>query len=257
MILGFNMLDLCSGIGGISLAAEWAGIKTVAHCDIEEFCQKVLKKHWPDTPLFTDIKTITRQSLTERGIDVDSIRAVAAGYPCQPYSLAGDQQGEEDERYLWDEVFRVIREVEADWFVGENVFGHVNNGLSDVINDLESENYEVECIVLPAQAVGAPHQRDRVFIIARNTCSESIIQEDSAVSSFRSQWQAWQSFTWEHWRKVSELHWSVPEPGICGVDDGVSRELDKSRLIALGNAVVPQQIYPVFEAIVKYDRLAI
>lgn len=124
-------------------------------------------------------------------------------------------------------------------------------------NRFFNAQFEVECIVLPAQAVGAPHQRDRVFIIARNTCSESSIQKDSAISTFRSQWQAWQSFTWEHWRKVSELHWSVPEPGIRGVDDGVSRELDKSRLIALGNAVVPQQIYPIFEAIVKYDYCTI
>ena len=250
----YNMLDLCSGIGGISLAAEWAGIKTVAHCDIEPFCQKVIKKHWPDTPLFSDIRDITKETLVERGVDADAIRIVSAGYPCQPYSLAGDQRGADDERYLWDEVFRVVREVDADWFVGENVYGHVNNGLSSVVADLESENYEVTCIVLPASAVGAPHQRERVFIVARNTVSEPVIQKNTAVSAFRSQWQAWQGFTWKHWREVSELHWSVPKPGICGVDDGVSRELDKSRLIALGNAVVPQQIYPVFEAIVKFSE---
>ncbi|MER2058010.1 MAG: DNA (cytosine-5-)-methyltransferase [Niallia sp.] len=247
------MLDLCSGIGGISLAAEWAGIKTVAHCEIEPFCQKVIKKHWPDTPFFKDITDITKETLIERGVNVDAIRIVSAGYPCQPYSLAGDQLGSEDERFLWDKVFRVVREVDADWFVGENVYGHVNNGLSDVVADLEKENYEVECVVLPASAVGAPHKRERVFIIARHTRSKPSLQKNTSVSTFRSEWQAWQSLTWKHWREVSELHWSVPEPGICRVDDGVSKKLDKSRLIALGNAVVPQQIYPVFEAIARWS----
>ena len=243
-------IELFAGIGGITLAAEWAGIETIALCEREPFCQKVLRKHWPETPVFDDVKTLSKQLLIDKGVikPDETIDIISGGYPCQPFSLAGKQGGDQDERYLWDEYFRLVQELRPNWVIGENVFGHVNNGLSKVISDLESIGYETEAIVLPAEAIGAPHKRERVFIVG-HTNRQSKLQENTASGTFRSQWQAWQSLTWEYWRTFSKLHWSVPKPGICRMDDGFSRELDKSRLIALGNAVVPQQIYPIFKMI--------
>lgn len=247
-------IELFAGIGGIALASEWAGIETVALCEREPFCQRVLKKNWPNIPIFDDVFKLNKEELIKRGIirEDETIDIISGGYPCQPFSLAGKRTGESDERYLWGEYFRIVNELRPNWVIGENVFGHVNNGLQKVIDDLESIDYKTTVIVLPAESIGAPHKRERVFIIGHAE-REPIIQKNKTVSTFRSQWQAWQGFTWEHWRKFSELHWSVPKPGICRMDDGFSRELDKSRLIALGNAVVPQQIYPIFETIVKIE----
>lgn len=161
------MLDLFSGIGGISLAAEWAGIETVAFCEIESFCQKVLRKHWPDVPIFEDVKKLNKQALTDAGVigNGRTIDIVAGGYPCQPFSHAGKRLGEEDDRHLWPEVFRIVRELRPTWVIGENVAGHVTLGLDDVLTDLESEGYQTRAFVLPAAAVGAPHRRDRVFVV--------------------------------------------------------------------------------------------
>lgn len=249
-------IELFAGIGGIALAAEWAGIETIAFCERDSYCQKVLQKNWPSVSLFDDVITLNRKVLEERGvIEVGgTVDIISGGYPCQPFSLAGKQRGEGDERYLWNEFFRLIKELNPSWVVGENVFGHVNNGLSEVIRDLESVGYETTAIVLPAEAIGAPHKRERVFIVGYAD-SKPVIQKDKSISTFRSKWQAWQSFTWQHWREFSKLHWSVPEPGVCRVDDGIPRELDKNRLTALGNAVVPQQIYPVFKALVEFEEI--
>lgn len=249
-------IDLFAGVGGIALGAEWAGIKPIAFCENNIFCKKVLNKNWPHIPVFDDIKTLNRQVLEEKGvIEIGgTVDVISGGYPCQPFSLAGKQLGENDERFLWNEYFRLIKELEPTWVVGENVYGHVNNGLSEVIRDLESVGYETTAIVLPAEAIGAPHKRERVFVIGHSN-SEPILQENPSVGTFRSQWQTWQSSTWQHWRAFSELHRSVPKPGICRMDDGFSRELDKNRLIALGNAVVPQQIYPLFKALAEFNKL--
>jgi DNA-cytosine methyltransferase len=162
------MLDLFSGIGGISLAAEWAGIETIAFCEIESFCQKVLRKHWPDVPIFEDVKKLNKQALTDAGVigNGRTIDIVAGGYPCQPFSHAGKRKGQADDRHLWPEMFRLVRELRPTWVIGENVAGHVTLGLDDVLTDLESEGYQTRAFVLPAAAVGAPHRRDRVFVVA-------------------------------------------------------------------------------------------
>lgn len=154
------MLDLFSGIGGFSLAASWTGgIETVAFCEIEPYCQKVLHKHWPDVPIYPDIKQL-------RGEDIGSVDIVCGGFPCQPFSCAGKQRGKEDDRYLWPEMFRVIQETKPTWVIGENVANFVNMGLDDCVLDLESEGYEVQPFIIPACAVNAPHRRDRVWIVA-------------------------------------------------------------------------------------------
>ena len=163
-MIQLRMLDLFSGIGGISLAAEWAGIETVAFCEIEPFCQKVLRKHWPHVPIYDDVRALTKARLDADGIG--TIDIIAGGYPCQPFSVAGKRRGAEDDRHLWPEMFRIIAEIRPRWVIGENVAGHVNLGLDDVLSDLESIGYTAQAFVIPACAVGAPHRRDRVFIVA-------------------------------------------------------------------------------------------
>lgn len=249
-------IELFAGIGGIALAAEWAGVETVAFCEQNEFCQQVIAKNFQNPPIYEDVYDLTKDRLITDGVieKNGTVDIISGGYPCQPFSLAGKQQGKADERYLWEEFFRLVKELRPTWVVGENVYGHVNNGMPTVISDLESEGYEVRAVVLQAADIGAPHKRERVFVVACNAERKSILQKDQTVSAFGSQWQAWQSLTWKHWRTFSDLHWSVPKPGICGMDDGFSRGMDKDRLIALGNAVVPQQIYPIFKAIVDISN---
>jgi DNA (cytosine-5)-methyltransferase 1 len=151
-------LDLFSGIGGFALAAKWNGFRTVGFCDNEPYAQAVLKKHWPDVPVQGDIREV-------RGDLYAGVTLLTGGFPCQPFSVAGKQRGKGDDRYLWPEMLRVIREARPTWIVGENVAGIVNMALDQVHTDLEAEGYEVESIIIPACAVDAPHRRDRVWIV--------------------------------------------------------------------------------------------
>ena len=160
-----KLLDLFSGIGGFSFAADKFGIKTIAFVEKEPFCQKVLKKHWNDVPIIDDIRKV-------KGEDYGSATIVSGGFPCQPFSVAGKRKGTDDDRYLWDETIRVVAECKPRWFIGENVDGLVNiqNGmvLRQVQDDLEKEGFQVQCLVIPASGVGAWHQRKRVWIIGHN-----------------------------------------------------------------------------------------
>jgi DNA (cytosine-5)-methyltransferase 1 len=156
-------LDLFSGIGGFALAAKWNGYRTVAFCDNEPYAQAVLKKHWPDVPCHKDIREI-------RGDLYAGVTLLTGGFPCQPFSVAGKQRGKTDDRYLWPEMLRVIREARPAWIIGENVAGIVNMALDQVHTDLEAEGYEVESLIIPACGVDAPHKRDRVWILAHSKC---------------------------------------------------------------------------------------
>lgn len=155
-----KVLDLFSGIGGFSLGLERAGMETIAFCEIEEFPRRVLRKHWPDVPIFKDVRKLNATDLPERP-DV-----ITGGYPCQPFSTAGKRRGKKDDRHLWPEMFRVIRECNPTWVIAENVAGHVSMGLDEVLSDLESENYTCWTFIIPACGVDAPHKRDRVWILA-------------------------------------------------------------------------------------------
>jgi len=158
--------SLFSGIGGFDLAAEWMGWENVFHCEWNPFGQKILHHYWPDAEQFNDI-TKTDFKKYHGTIDV-----ISGGFPCQPYSSAGKRKGKEDERHLWPEMLRAIREIQPRWVVGENVLGLVNwsGGLvfHEVQADLEAEGYEVQPFLLPAAAVGAPHRRDRIWFVAYN-----------------------------------------------------------------------------------------
>lgn len=159
--------SLFSGIGGFDLAAEWAGWTNAFNCEIDPFCRKILKYHFPDAEQYGDIRT------TDFAVWRDRIDVLTGGFPCQPFSLAGKRKGTEDDRYLWPEMLRVIRTVRPHWVVGENVYGIVNWSegmvLDTVCSDLEAAGYEVQPYIIPACGVGAPHRRDRCWFVAHRT----------------------------------------------------------------------------------------
>jgi len=169
-----KVLDLFSGIGGFSLGLERAGMETVAFCENDAFCQKVLEKHWPDVPIHNNIEELDGRKY--RG----TIQLVCGGFPCQPFSVAGDQRGSEDDRALWPEMLRVIREVEPAWVIGENVSGIIHMELDNVLSDLEGAGYSCQAFVVPACAVDAQHRRDRVWVIAQKNDSEGNTEERNA-----------------------------------------------------------------------------
>jgi DNA (cytosine-5)-methyltransferase 1 len=162
--INFTHGSLFSGIGGFDLAAQWVGWENVFHCEWNPFGQKILKHYWPKAKSYEDI---TRTDFT---IHRGRIDILTGGFPCQPYSSAGKRLGKEDDRHLWPEMLRAIREIEPRWIVGENVRGLVNwNGglvFDEVQTDLESEGYEVLPVLLPASSLNAPHQRERVWFVA-------------------------------------------------------------------------------------------
>ena len=153
-------VSLFSGIGGLDLAAEWAGFDTVLFCEKDPYCQKVLARHWPGVPIIDDIRSVKRESIS------GAVDVISGGFPCQPFSHAGKRGGTGDDRYLWPQMLRVIRELKPRWVVAENVPGllSIDAGLvfETVLSGLEALGYET----YPACGVGAPHRRDRVFIVA-------------------------------------------------------------------------------------------
>ena len=168
----YKHLDLFSGIGGFSLGLEATGeFETVAFCDYEPFCQKVLRKHWEEVPIYGDIKELTYEKLRADGID--KIDIITGGYPCQPFSVAGNKKGEQDPRHLWPEYFRLVKECRPTWVIGENVGGHIKLGLDTVLKDLESEGYSTRTFSISAASIGANHKRERVWIVAHSTTHRS------------------------------------------------------------------------------------
>jgi len=161
--------SLFSGIGGFDLAAEWMGWENVFHCEINPFCQKVLKYYWPNAKSYTDIKA-TDFSIWRGRIDI-----LTGGFPCQPYSVAGKRKGKEDDRHLWPEMLRAIREIQPAWIVPENVHGIVNwsRGLvfDEVQTEMEAEGYEIMPLLLPACSVNAIHKRYRTWFVAHSNKS--------------------------------------------------------------------------------------
>ena len=158
-------LSLFSGIGGLDLAAEMAGFKTVGQCEWADFQTKVLEKHWPDVPRWQDIRTLTGDNFYER-TGLRTVDVISGGFPCQPFSVAGKHGGKDDDRYFWPEMLRVIRELRPTWVIGENVPGIVNMALDQVLSDLEDEGYSAQPFIIPACGVDAPHKRERVCIVA-------------------------------------------------------------------------------------------
>jgi len=170
-----KILDLFSGLGGFSLGLERTGrYKTVAFCEIDKYCTLLLQKHWKGVKIYNDVKKITKEGFEADGIESPDI--ITGGFPCQPFSVAGKQKGTSDDRHLWPEMFRIIKAFKPRFVIGENVPGIVNiqDGVvfETVCTDLESQGYEVQPFNIPAAAVGAPHQRKRIWIIA--TLADSV-----------------------------------------------------------------------------------
>ena len=179
-----------SGIGGFDLAANWMGWQNKFHCEIDPFCQKVLNHYWPDAELFDNIKTANFEKYRNK------IRIISGGFPCQPYSVAGKRMGKDDDRHLWPFMLEGIRTINPDFVVWENVLGLAswNEGLvlEEVCTDLEKEGYQVQPIIIPAAGVGAPHKRDRIWIVAsKNTNKDGWDGFKREIeSSFGRQWNA-------------------------------------------------------------------
>ena len=209
-------LSLFSGIGGLDLAAEWAGFKTVGQCEWADYPRAVLEKHWPGLPRWRDIRTLTKESFYEQ-TGLRTVDVISGGFPCQPFSVAGKQRGKEDDRYLWPEMLRVIHELQPAWVIGENVPGIINLALEEVLADLEAENYEVQCFVIPACGVDAPHKRERVAIVAHSNNRMrwfKYSQEDEGIHGCRD--YNGSGVPWNDSRP-----WRTEKSGMGGMADGI------------------------------------
>lgn len=325
-------ISLCSGIGGLDLAAEWAGFRTVAQCEIDGYASKVLAKNFKGVPNLHDIRTVTNERLREHGIAPEKITVISAGFPCQPYSLAGKGRGDRDERDLWGEVARVLGEVRPRWFVGENtpgLFSRENQRyFRRILSDLAALGYNVGWGIWGACDVGAPHKRERVFLVAhadgerrgvfgaveRTACGslgESETKTSLGAGGTRGVLSGNLHYTYGKGRGADEPaehgavkpldqerrrdkpcgtnsgsnvvsdaygireqqpggeqqegrkracdvrqswfggEWWEVEPDVGRVAHGVPARVD--RLRGLGNAVVPYQALPIFEAIAEYE----
>ncbi len=262
--------SLFSGIGGFDLAAEWAGFTNIFNCEWEEFPRKVLKHHFPNAQQYEDIKYFNATDYNGR-IDV-----LSGGFPCQPFSVAGKRKGSEDERHLWPEMLRVIGECQPRWVVGENVRGLCSwsNGLvfETCCTDLEALGYSVQSFIIPACATGAPHRRDRVWIVAHNHNGNGNAPDTGGEGCERYEFNG--TFEGGKWHG-NESHWTTSElykiphwdnfptvPAVCGGDDGLPKELDgitfpkwrRESIKAYGNAIVPQVAYRIFQSIKNYEN---
>tara|TARA_Y100000114_G_scaffold54635_1_gene49943 strand:- start:292 stop:1167 length:876 start_codon:yes stop_codon:yes gene_type:complete len=280
-----RVLDLFSGIGGMSLGLEMTGgFETVAFCERDPYCKSILRQHWPTTPIYGDVKELHY----DQPVDV-----VAGGYPCQPFSQAGQRRGDQDDRHLWPEMYRIVDECRPAWVLGENVAGHISLGLDDVLSDLEAIGYASRAFVIPAVAVDAHHRRDRVWIVAHanrdgqpvgavNEAARSrqldVANTDNGTGRWREERQPQgdrqlgvrgedvadangvSSRIGPKSNNVGSLglrdrktQWAAPfwpiEPMVGRVANGVSSRVD--RIKALGNAVVPQVVAQIGRAILE------
>lgn len=204
-------LSLFSGIGGLDLAAEWAGFTTVGQCEFADYPTKVLEKHWPDVPRWRDVRTLTKESFYER-TGLRTVDVISGGFPCQPFSVAGKQKGKGDDRYLWPEMLRVITELRPRCVVGENVPGIIKIAAGQVVKDLERAGYHVA--VYGTMCIGCAGD-------AR----------------------------WGQSQELADGRCWAAEPDVGRVAHGIPARVD--RLKCLGNAVVPQQAYPIFKALME------
>ena len=223
-----KFLDLCAGIGGFSLGLERAGMTCAGQVEIDPFCLRVLEKHWPTVPRWKDVKD---ESILEQ---LPAVDLVCGGYPCQPFSVAGKRRGADDDRHLWPYVLGIVQRLRPAWCLFENVAGHVTMGLDVVLSDLEEAGYACRPLVVPAVAIGAPHRRDRLWILAhtsRTGFAEPRIHPSPQYSEVQGEREGIEPFA---------IHGWPAESGLVRVVHGVPHRVD--RVKALGNAVVPDVV---------------
>jgi len=254
--------SLFSGIGGLELGLERAGMEVKWQVEIDGFCNKVLEKHWPNVTRYQDVREVGRHNLAP-------VDLICGGFPCQPHSLAGKRKGKDDERNLWPEYLRIVRELRPAWVLGENVPGIRTTILDDILDDLEGLGYATRTFDIPACAVGAPHLRHRFFIVAHATQQRLVRERGNIDGTGRA--ELWAQQEWHQpdsgnhrrsqprtdaplahadGRRCEQCHttergvpepdassWQV-EPNVGRVANGVPSRVD--RLRCLGNAVVPQ-----------------
>lgn len=228
-----RVLDLFSGIGGFSLGLERAGMETASFCEIDPFCRRVLAKHWPEVPCYDDVRTLTAERLASDGVEVDII---CGGFPCQDISSAGQGAGLAGERSgLWSEYARIIGEVRPRYVIVENVAALLFRGMGDVLGDIAALGYDAEWSIVSACALGAPHVRERMWIVAypnvqhgwkgfwgSSTQKKHTIQGIGAIEGAGASWRT-------RMENPSALY---------GGANGISGWMDRNH--SLGNAVVPQ-----------------
>ena len=288
-----KILDLFSGLGGFSLGLERTGhFKTIAFCDNDKFSKLILDKHWKGIKIYDDVREITKEKFKEDGIPFPDI--ITGGFPCQPFSVAGKQKGTSDDRHLWPEMFRIIKAFKPRFVIGENVRGIINiqDGVvfETVCTDLESEGYEVQPFIIPAAGVGAPHRRERVWIVASledprrtlrsmgelgaadedETRKENADQLERSSSTSRSNVADTESerlqgaeqfkthtgetktqFSTTQSSEAAGNYWEF-EPNVGRVAHGVSGRVH--RLKALGNSIVPQIAEEIGKALIKAEH---
>jgi DNA (cytosine-5)-methyltransferase 1 len=233
-----NVLSLFSGVGGLDLGLERAGMTVVGQVEIDEFCRQVLAKHWPAVPQHDDVRTFVDWWASAVRPPVD---LVCGGAPCQPVSVAGRQLAQDDERWLWPHMVDVIRAVRPRWVLLENVPGLLGRLLGDVLGDLAAGGYDAEWDCVPAAAVGAPHLRDRVYVVAY----PHSIRRDGWSPVFGQRWRG----------QPEDSGWWAVEPDVGRVALRVPGRVD--RLRALGNAVVPQVAEHLGRLILAADAVAL
>ena len=223
----------------------------MGQCEWADYPRAVLEKHWPGMPRWRDIRTLTGDDFFEK-TGMRTVTVLSGGFTCQPFSTAGKRRGKEDDRYLWPEMLRVISEIRPAWVVGENVAGIVSMALDTVLSDLESIGYACQAFVIPACAVDAPHRRDRVAIAANDSRigfkRMRKVQEQVRKSRIEEKVPDRNSDI-----TIPDRVWWNPEPDVGRVVHGVPSRVD--RLKCLGNAVVPQQFYPIFRAIAELEGI--
>ena len=247
----FKHLDLFSGIGGFALAAKWCEIETVAFCEIDQYCQKVLNKNFPGIKIHEEIKELN-------GNDYKGIDIITGGYPCQPFSVAGSQKATKDDRHLWPEMFRIIAQARPTWIICENVYGHVALGLDKVLHDLEGESYAARTFIIPALATGANHNRERVFIVAYSTGDgqhRGQVRRGDDQANERSKKGAQQdrdnegfvSLRYKMDRQSEKARIGRTEPPALRVANELPNRMDRNRM--LGNSIDPKIAYQIFKCI--------
>lgn len=243
------------------MAAEWAGFETVGQCEWADYPTKVLEKHWPDVPRWRDIRTLTGENFYER-TGLRTVDIISGGFPCQPFSVAGKQKGTDDDRYLWPEMLRVIRELTPAWVIGENVPGILRIAGRTVCEDLEREGYAVTVLNFEAAAVGAKHRRERVFFVA-NRRSERLAQtraEQQTTRTSRSDTHVADTKSEQGSTRADRENGGTEQIKLggsgcgCGTDwwstksrlgeriDGISTEMDGGRLSANAQEARPSEI---------------